>query len=136
MKIRINGVFVRAFKGVDKQGRRYAFTTLRGRTEDGPVRVIFNNRYIYEAVAKATTSILDTVEVEAESESVHKRTFVGRDGKHVSIIETVDPTPVGLTKSQFPTTEKWPEWGDLMKAASASESTDAPAPAEDSEAEF
>ena len=135
MKITLNGTKVRAFKGVDKQGRRYEFTTLRGRTEDGPVRVIFNNRYIYEAVAKATTSILDTVEVEAESESVHKRTFVGRDGKTVTVIETVDPTPVGLTKSNFPTTEKWPDWETLMAEASAGApaSTDAPA---DSEAEF
>lgn len=135
MKIRINGVFVRAFKGVDKQGRRYAFTTLRGRTEDGPVRVIFNNRYIYEAVAKATASILDTVEVEAESESVHKRTFVGRDGKPVSIIETVDPLPTGVEKSNFPTTEKWPEWETLMESAGTGASVDAGAGA-DSEAEF
>lgn len=137
MKIRINGLKVRAYKGVDKQGRPYAFTTTGGRTEDGdPVRVIFNNKGLYEAIASEAT-ILDTVEVEPVTTREHS--FTGRDGLPVSIVEAVDPTPVGLTKSQFPTTKKWPGWEDLMESAGAPASTDAPATgsgAEDSEAEF
>ena len=135
MKIRINGLKVRAFKGVDKKGRGYEFITLWGRDDkDNPVRVIFNNAKLYGTITSVPgLTALDCVEVVASTTREHK--FTGRDGSVVSVIETTDPMPTGIGKSAFPATEKWPEWGDLMKAASASESADAPA-AEDSEAEF
>ena len=133
MKITLNGTKVRAFKGVDKNNRPYQFIVVGGRTEeDGKTaRAVFNNEGLYEAIASEAT-ILDTVEVESLVTRDH--TFIGRDGKTVTVIEATDPTPVGLTKSQFPTTKKWPDWDTLMEVAGAS--TDTPAPAEDSEAEF
>ena len=136
MKIRINGLKVRAFKGVDKKGRGYEFITLWGRDDkDNPVRVIFNNAKLYGTITSVPgLTALDCVEVEASAPREHK--FAGRDGKTVTVIEVTDPMPTGIGKSAFPATEKWPEWGDLMKAASASESTDATAAGSDSEAEF
>ena len=135
MKLLINGTKVRAFKGVDKNNRPYQFIVVGGRTEENgkAARAVFNNRWIYEAIASAAASILDCVRVEGET---HEHSFTGRDGKTVTVSEAVDPTPVGLTKSQFPTTKKWPDWETLMKeAASAPASADAPAAAE-AEAEF
>lgn len=135
MKITLNGTKVRAYKGVDKNNRPYQFIVVGGSCEDGKTaRAVFNNRGLYSAIAKSGISTLDTVEVVASTTREHK--FTGRDGSTVSIIETVDPLPTGVERSAFPTTEKWPEWGDLMKAASASKSTDATAAGSDSEAEF
>lgn len=132
MKIRINGIKVRAFKGVDKKGRGYEFITLWGRDDkDSPVRILFNNKSLYEAIASATESVLDTVEVTADT--VHERTFVGRDGNAVSITETVDPMPTGIERSVFPAKYQWPTWGDLMASAEAPAGADSDA---DSEAEF
>ena len=134
MKITLNGTKVRAYKGVDKQGRPYQFIVVGGRTEENgkAARAVFNNRWIYEAIASAAASILDCVRVEGET---REHSFTGRDGSTVSIIEAVDPTPVGLVKTQFPAKYPWPDWETLMKEAAAPASADAPA-AEDSEAEF
>lgn len=136
MKITLNGTKVRAYKGVDKRGRTYQFIVVGGRTDDKdnkPVRVIFNNKGLYEAIASATDSVLDTVEVEASA--TRERVFTGRDGLPVTVIETVDPLPTGVERSAFPAKYPWPTWGDLMAEAAAPASADAPA-AEDSEAEF
>ena len=135
MKIRINGLKVRAFKGVDKKGRGYEFITLWGRDDkDNPVRVIFNNAKLYGTITSVPgLTALDCVEVEASAPREHK--FAGRDGKTVTVIEVTDPMPTGIGKSAFPATEKWPDWETLMKEAAAPASADAPA-AEDSEAEF
>lgn len=133
MKITLNGTKVRAFKGVDKNNRPYQFIVVGGHTEGGKTaRAVFNNKFLYEVIAKAATSILDNVEVAADR--VREHSFTGRDGHPVSIVETVDPTPTELVKTQFPATLPWPDWETLMEVAGAS--TDAPAPAEDSEAEF
>ena len=135
MKIRINGLKVRAFKGVDKKGRGYEFITLWGRDDkDNPVRVIFNNAKLYGTITSVPgLTALDCVEVEASAPREHK--FTGRDGKTVTTVEVTDPMPTGIERSTFPTTEKWPEWTILMEVAGAS--TDAPATgsgAEESEA--
>lgn len=136
MKITLNGTKVRAYKGVDKQGRPYQFIVVGGRTNEKTARVIFNNRGLYGAVASAATSILDSIEVEASAPREHK--FEGRDGKTVTTVEAVDPMPTGIERSTFPTKYPWPTWETLM------ESAEAPAPATgsgadseaDSEAEF
>lgn len=136
MKITLNGTKVRAYKGVDKQGRPYQFIVVGGRTEEKgeAARAVFNNRWIYEAIASAASSILDCVRVEGET---REHSFTGRDGSTVSIIEAVDPTPVGLVKTQFPAKYPWPTWETLMESAEAPApaSADAPAAAE-AEAEF
>ena len=135
MKITLNGSKVRGYKGVDRNGNPYEFAVVSGRTEDGKTaRAVFNNAKLYGAITSAPLTILDSVEVEALTKKEH--TFTGRAGEPVTVVEVNDPTPTRLVKSEFPTTEKWPEWGDLMKAASASESTDATAAGSDSEAEF
>lgn len=134
MKIALNGTKVRAYKGVDKQGRPYQFIVVGGRTEENgkAARAVFNNRWIYEAIASEAT-ILDTVEVTADR--VRERTFTGHDGKAVTTVEVTDPMPTGIERSTFPTKAKWPDWETLMELAEAPASADAPA-AEDSEAEF
>ena len=135
MKIRINGLKVRAFKGVDKKGRGYEFITLWGRDDkDNPVRVIFNDKKLYGTITSVPgLTALDCVEVEASAPREHK--FTGRDGSVVSVIETTDPMPTGIERSTFPTKYPWPTWGDLMTEAAAPASADAPAAAE-AEAEF
>lgn len=131
MKITLNGTKVRAYKGVDKQGRPYQFIVVGGRTNEKTARAIFNNKGLYEATASAATSILDSIEVEASATREHS--FTGRDGSTVSIIETVDPMPTGIEKSAFPARYPWPDWETLMAEASA----EAPAPAAaEAEAEF
>lgn len=133
MKIALNGTKVRAFKGVDKNGHEYEFVTVWGRTGDNKqVRTIFNNKMLYRAItSNPTLTVLDSVEV--ETSGIRERTFTGRDGS-VSVLEAVDPVPTGIEKAAFPTTSRWPEWGELMKAV-APASADAPAAAE-AEAEF
>lgn len=135
MKIRINGLKVRAFKGVDKKGRGYEFITLWGRDDkDNPVRVIFNNAKLYGAITSVPgLTALDCVEVEAPGHKDH--TFTGRDGLSVTVSEVTDPMPTGIEKSAFPATEKWPDWETLMAEVAAPASADAPAAAE-AEAEF
>ena len=136
MKIRINGLKVRAFKGVDKKGRGYEFITLWGRDDkDKPVRVIFNNEKLYGAITSVPgLTALDCVEVEAPGHKDH--TFTGRDGLSVTVSEVTDPMPTGIGKSAFPATEKWPDWETLM-AEAPEPATGSGADSEaDSEAEF
>ena len=135
MKIALNGTKVRAFKGVDKKGRGYEFITLWGRDDkDNPVRVIFNNRAIYGAITSAPLTILDTVEVEALTKK--ERTFTGRAGEPVTVVEVTDPMPTGIERSTFPTTEKWPDWETLMAEAPAPATGSGADSEADSEAEF
>lgn len=136
MKIRINGLKVRAFKGVDKKGRGYEFITLWGRDDkDNPIRVIFNNEKLYGTITSVPgLTALDCVEVEALG---HKdRTFTGRDGLSVTVSEVTDPMPTGIERSTFPTTEKWPDWETLMAEAPAPATGSGADSEADSEAEF
>lgn len=136
MKIRINGLKVRAFKGVDKKGRGYEFITLWGRDDkDNPVRVIFNNAKLYGTITSVPgLTALDCVEVEASAPREHK--FTGRDGLSVTVSEVTDPMPTGIGKSAFPATEKWPDWKTLMAEAPAPATGSGADSEADSEAEF
>lgn len=139
MKLLINGTKIRGFKGVDRNGNPYQFIVVGGSAGGKMARAVFNNAKLYGAITSAPgLTILDTVEVEALVTRNH--TFMGRDGKTVTVIEATDPMPTGIGKSAFPATETWPDWNAVMETAKVGDAgagTEADAAAaEDSEAEF
>lgn len=99
-----------------KDGRDYAFVTVKGTCADGkPAHVTFNNREAYNGIL-AGRSAYDKVTVEGEAKP---HTFTGRDGKAVEIMTLRDPMPVDLVVSTFTTEFKCLSWDELMGTATA-----------------
>lgn len=104
-KITFSGVGLKAYAGVAKNGRPYAFVALRGSAEDGrAIRVIISDPILFAAIAGGARP-LDVVEANG---TIVSRTFVGADGAEVTVNETVNPIPVGLKPSAFVSDAKWP----------------------------